>query len=460
MNTAIFSLVHDLFLRGLPFVEPSRIVRVYRSFSAPRFFHYRDNQTCFTEMAADAREARTGFTVTGLGEPIQVNGAFVTANYFRLLGVQPILGRWFLPEEESKADAALISENFWRSKLGSDPAVLGRVLLLDGVPTTVVGVMPNMPIAWFGPDLEIWNVKPFDPPFVPKDAINRGYTYMRGIARLKPGVTIEQARAELEALQESYRLQNGEKPDAEGRPRLITASDDVTVNLRPAFLTLIAAVSFVLLIACSNVANLLLVRFTGRRREIAVRAAIGASRWRIVRLFVFESTLISVFAGIVGLGIAAWAMPVLPGLAGDKVPLETSTSIHWPVLFFTVSLSILTGIAMGAYPALESSRTDLVEALKQTSRSIGGSAAQQRVRRLFVAAQVGLSVVLLAGAALLIASFFRLEPRGDRIQDRPHLDWRHPFAAGAISPITRRERNSANVSQRNYTTHRASKPFR
>ena len=376
MNTAIFSLIHDLFLRGLPFVEPSRIVRISGSFSVPRFWHYRDNQSCFTEMAADAREGRTGFTVTGLGDPLRVNGAYVTANYFRLLGVQPILGRLFLPEEESKADAALISENFWRSKLGSDPAVLGRALILDGVPTTVVGVMPNMPIAWFGPDLAIWNVKPFDPPFVPKEALNRGYTYMRAIARLKPGVTVEQACAALQTVQESYRRQNGEKPDADWEPVAITASDDVTVNLRPAFLTLLAAVSFVLLIACSNVANLLLVRFTARRREIAVRAAIGASRWEIVRLFVLESTLISVLAGIIGLGIAAWAMPVLPALAGDKIPLETATAIHWPVLFFTLSLSILTGIAMGAYPAIESSRADLVEALKQTSRAMGGSAGQ------------------------------------------------------------------------------------
>jgi putative ABC transport system permease protein len=214
-----------------------------------------------------------------------------------------------------------------------------RALILDGVPTTVVGVMPNMPIAWFGPDLEIWNVKPFDPPFVPKEVLNRGYTYMRAIARLKPGVTVEQARAALQGVQESYRRQNGEKPDADWQPVVITASDDVT-QLRPAFLTLLAAVSFVLLIACSNVANLLLVRFTARRREIAVRAAIGASRWEIVRLFVLESTLISLLAGITGLGIAAWAMPVLPALASDKVPLETATAIHWPVLFFTLSLSI------------------------------------------------------------------------------------------------------------------------
>ena len=415
MNTAIFSLVHDLFLRGLPFDEPSRIVRIYgeakeigvrrMSFSVPRFQHYRDNQTCFTEMAADAR---AGFTVTGLGDPIQVNGALVTANYFRLLGVEPILGRLFLPEEESKADVALISEHFWRSKLASDPGVLGRGLVLDGVATTIVGVMPNMPMSWFGPDVQIWNVKPFDPTFIPKEPILRGYSYMRGIARLKPGVTVEQARAALQSVQETYRLHNAEKPDGDHQPVLVTVPEDVTANLRPPFLTLLAAVAFVLLIACSNVANLLLVRFTGRRREISLRAALGASRWQIIRLFEIESTLLSTLAGIIGLGIAAWAMPLLPMLAKESVPLTTAATINLPVLCFTLSLSILTGLAMGAYPAFQSSRWNLIEGLKEGGRALGRSASHQRMRRLLVGSQVGLSVVLLAGAALLIASFVRL----------------------------------------------------
>ena len=414
MNTAIFSLIHDLFLRGLPFKEPSRIIRIYGEakernleqlpFSVPRFQHYRDNQTVFSEMAADTG---TGFILTGAGDPVQLNGSLVTANYFQLLGVRPILGRLFLPEEE-KTDVALISEHFWRSRLASDPAVLGRSLTLNGVATTVIGVIRTMPISWFGPDCEIWATKPFEPPGLSQDLIMRGVSFLRAIGRLKPGVTLDQARAGLPAVQESYRAQNAEKADSGWLPVVVTAPEDATGNLRPAFLTLLAAVGLVLLIACSNVANLLLVRFTGRRREISLRVALGAARSGIVRLFVLESTLISIFAGLGGLGLAAWSIPIIPKLAGQNVPLEAVTPINWAVLLFTLSLSVLTGVAMGAYPAWQSSRSDLVDGLKEGGRSMSGSTGQHRIRRGLVAVQVGFSVVLLAGAALLITSFLRL----------------------------------------------------
>ena len=308
MNTAIFSLIHDLFLRGLPFEDPSRIIRVYGEakernlqqlpFSVPRYWHYRDAQTVFSETAADTG---TGFILTGMGDPVQLNGDNVTANYFHLLGVKPILGRLFLPEEEMKADVAVISEHFWRSRLAADPNVLGRSLTLNGVPTTIVGVIPTMPISWFGPDLEIWTVKPFDLPGTPKDLLMRGVSFMRMIGRLKPGVTMEQAKANLLAVQESYHRQNAEKADNTWQPVLVTVPEDATGQLRPAFLTLLGAVALVLLIACSNVANLLLVRFSGRRREIALRVALGASRSGIVRLFVIESTLLSLIAAVLGI---------------------------------------------------------------------------------------------------------------------------------------------------------------
>jgi predicted permease len=415
MNTTIFSLIHQLFLRGLPFNEPSRIVRVYGEakernlqqlpFGVPRFWHYRDNQQVFSEMAADTG---TGYILTGQGDPIQLNGALVTANYFQLLGGRPILGRLFLPEEEEGADVALISEHFWRSRLGSDPAVLGRALNLNGIATTVVGVIPTMPVSWFGLDCEIWTTKPFTPPGLEKELIMRGVSFLRAIGRLKPGVTVEQVRAALPAVQESYRQLNAEKADSGWTPVVVTAPEDATGNLRPAFLTLLAAVCFVLLIACSNVANLLLVRFTGRRREIALRVALGASRGGIVRLFVLESTLMSMFAGLLGLGLTTWAMPIIPKLAGQNVPLEATSAINWPVLLFTFGLSILTGVAMGSYPAWQSSRSDLTEGLKESGRSMSGTPGQHRIRRGLVAVQVGLSVVLLTGAALLITSFLRL----------------------------------------------------
>ena len=421
MNTAIFSLINDLFLRGLPFAEQERLVFLQAEakernleqlpMSVPRFWHFRDGQTVFSSFAA---ETGTGFILTGLGDPIQLNGDNQTANYMETLGVRPILGRLFLPEEEMKADVALVSENFWRNRLNSDPQVIGRSVTLNGVPTTIVGVIPNPPVIWFGRDLEVITVKPFDLPGLTKERLMRGVSFLNVLARLKPGVTIEQARAAMPSLQQSYRQERPDNADNSWSPVLLPAAEAATGNLRPAFFTLLAAVGSVLLIACSNVANLLLVRFTGRRREIALRMALGASRQSVVRLFVFESTLVSLLAGLVGTCLALWVISIIPKLAVNNLPLESGIGLNTPVLLFTLGVSLLTGIAMGLYPAWQSSRADLVDGLKDGGRAMTGSRGQMRFRRGLVAAQVGLSVVLLAGAALLIASFVRLsqQPSG------------------------------------------------
>jgi predicted permease len=379
--------------------------------SVPRFWHFRDGQTVFSSLAADTG---TGFILTGLGDPIQLNGANETANYMETLGVRPILGRLFLPEEEMKSDVALVSANFWRNRLNSDPQVIGRSVTLNGVPTTIVGVIPNPSVAWFGRDLEVITVKPFELPGLSPERIRRGVSFLRVVGRFKPGVTIDQARAALPSLQQSYRQECPENADNSWAPVVIPAIEDAVGNLRPAFITLLAAVGSVLLIACSNVANLLLVRFTGRRREIALRMALGASRPSVVRLFVFESTLVSLIAGVVGTCLALWVVSAIPKLSANNLPLETGLQLNTPVLLFTLAISLLTGIAMGMYPAWQSSRADLVDGLKDGGRAMTGSRGQQRFRRGLVAAQVGLSVVLLAGAALLGASFVRLsrQPSG------------------------------------------------
>src|SRR5438105_9638233 len=267
-NTAIFSLIHDLFLRGLPFQEPSRIMHVYGEakerdlrqlpFSVPKFWHYRDGQTVFSDFAADWGN---GYILTGLGEPVQVLGENVTANYFDLLGIRPILGRNFLQQEEMRDDVALITENFWRKRLSADPGVLGRSIALNGVATTIVGVLPNLPISWFGRDAEVFTVKPFENSNATKERMMLGYSFMRCIGRLKPDVTMEQAQTAMPALVQSYRTQHPETADCTWTSVLVSASEDVTGDLRPAFVTLLIAVGAVLLIACSNVANLLLVRF-------------------------------------------------------------------------------------------------------------------------------------------------------------------------------------------------------
>jgi predicted permease len=419
LNTTIFSLVNDLFLRGLPFKDPARVVHFYGGdksrgledigIGAPRFEHFRDGQTVCESLAGENFFA---FTLTRLGDPVQIFGGRLTSNYFDVLGVRPILGRNFLPEEQEGADVALVTRNFWQKRMGGDPNVIGRSITLDGVAHTIVGVLPNMPATWFGanPSAEVWTTKPIQLPGFSYERLMRGTSFLRVIGRLKPGITTDQCRAALPSLDQSYRAQFQTKIDSGFTTTIRTLPEDVTRNFRAGFVTLFAAVSFVLLIACSNVANLLLVRFSGRRREIALRMAIGASRASVVRLFVFESLLVSLIAGGAGAFVAWRLVPLVPGMASNFLPLEANvaTSVSWAVLFFTIGLSLLTGLLMGIYPALQGSHADLVDGLKEGGRGTSGSARQQRFRKILVGAQVALSVTLLAGAALLITSFVRL----------------------------------------------------
>lgn len=426
-NTAIFSLINDLFLRSLSFKEPRRVVHFLSNatdrklvdlpLSLPRFQHYRAGQTICENLAAENVFA---FTLTGLGDAVQLFGGRVTSNYFDVLGLRPIRGRNFLANEEEGADVAMVTETFWQKRMGGDPNVIGRSITLDGVAHTIVGVLPNLPFAWVGPNAEVWTTKPYVIPGFTYERMMRGTTFLRVVGRFKPGITLEQARAALPALDQSYRAEFPGKIDSALTTTLKTLPEDVSGNLRPAFATLFAAVAFVLLIACSNVANLLLVRFTGRRREIALRMAIGASRTGIVRLFVFESLLVSLLAGAVGAVLAWQLVPLVPKMAANFLPFDPNTRVNlsFPVLGFTVGLSLLTGLLMGIYPALQSSHGDLVDGLKEGGRGVSGSVRQQRFRKILVGAQVALSVTLLAGAALLIASFVRLNQQNVGYQYR------------------------------------------
>ena len=432
LNTAIFSLINDLFLRGLPFKEPSRVVHLFGGdkardlvdfpLSTPRYQHFRDGQTIFDGLAADNFFL---FTLTGLGDPVQIFGGRLTSNYFDVLGVRPILGRNFLPEEEEGADVALVTRNFWQKRLGGDPNVIGRSITLDGTAHTIVGVLPNMPASWFGanPIAEVWTTKPFQLPGFSYERMMRGTSFLRVVGRLKPALTVKQARAAMPSLDQSYGTQYPNKIDTTLTTTLKTLPQDVTENIQAGFATLFAAVIFVLLIACSNVANLLLVRFSGRRREIALRMAIGASRASVVKLFVFESLLVSAFAGAVGAVLAWQLVPLIPRMAANFLPFEanTTTSLSLPVLGFTIALSMLTGLLMGLYPALQGSHADLVDGLKEGGRGTSGSLRQHRFRKILVGAQVALSVTLLAGAALLITSFIRLSQQN--LGFRSHKLW-------------------------------------
>jgi len=457
LNSAIFSLINDLFLRGLPFKEPQRLVHMYSNarernllelaISVPRFEHYRESQTIFDGFGAENVSA---FTLTGLGDAVQILGGQVTSNYFDVLGVRPIRGRNFLPEEEKTADVAMVTETFWQKRLSGDPNVIGRGITLNGAPHTIVGVLPNLPFSWVGPAAEVWTTKPFEIAGISYERIMRGSDILRVVGRLKPGMTLEQARAALPPLEQSYRARYPDKIDSSSVMTLKTLPEDTTGNLRPAFATLLTAVAFVLLIACSNVANLLLVRFSGRRREIALRMAIGASRRSVVRLFIFESLLVSVLAGLAGAFLAWQMVPLVPKMAANFLPFDPDTRVQLSlsVLVFTIVMSILTGVAMGIYPALQTSRSDLVGGLKEGGRGTSGSAQQLRFRKFLIGAQVALSVTLLAGAALLITSFVRLSQqsigyRADNLwigfvtlpQRYPDLGSRQRFAEQTLAAL-------------------------
>src|SRR5256885_4566992 len=374
LNTAISSLINDLFLRALPFKEPQRLVHLYSNarernllelaISVPRFQHYRESQTVFEGFAA---ESVTAFTLTGLGDAVQIFGGRATWDYFDVLGIKPIRGRNFLSAEEQSADVALVTENFWRNRTGGDPNIVGRGVTLDGVLYTIVGVIPNLPFSWVGPTAEVWTTKPYFIPGLPADRVMRGSGVLRVVGRLKPGMTLKQASAAMPALEQSYRAQYPGKIDSSSVMTLKTLPDDTTGSLRPAFAILLAAVAFVLLIACSNVANLLLVRFSGRRREIALRMAIGASRGSVVRLFVFESLLVSLLAGIAGALLAWYVVPFVPKMAANFLPFdpETRVQLSLPVLGFALVMSVLTGVALGIYPAVQSGAEGLIEGLEE-----------------------------------------------------------------------------------------------
>src|ERR1044071_5675384 len=354
LNTTIFSLINDLFLRGLPFREPTGLLHVFSKvkdqrvefpLSAPRFYHFRDGQTIFDGFAGENGVAAT---VTGLGDAFQVPIFKATANWFDVLGVRAIRDRTFLHEEEEGADVAVITDRFWKARFGGDPNVIGRALVLDGVTHTIVGVIPKLPVSWTGPNADIWTTKPFVILGFSHERMMRGTAFLRAVGRLKAGVTKEQAFAALQVLENSYRAQYPEKIDAKSGTVVKTLPEDVTENLRPGFATLLAAVTFVLLIACSNVANLLLVRFSGRRREISLRMALGATRASVLRLFIFESVLLSCLAGILGALMAWQLVPIVPKLAANFLPIEegSATALSLPALGFTIATSLLTGLVM------------------------------------------------------------------------------------------------------------------
>jgi predicted permease len=374
-----------------------------------RYELIRDHNQSFQAVAAVTNDT---FDLTGRGEPAQVSVARVSPNFFPMLDVQPELGRVFR-EEEGGTDGAhvvILSDAIWRSRFGADPGMIGQTITLDTVPHTVVGILPAGAQFPFVSQADIWIPRYFELTLMTPQRLRMGVGYLSFIARLRPGTTLARAQSELAVLNQQYREQNPGMPDVDPVADMLTTPlrDSVIADARGRVLMLSAAVALVLLIACANVASLLLSRALARRREIAVRTAMGASRSVIVRQLLTESVLLSLVAGVLGAGLGWGATRALATLAASQLPFGMPMTMDLRVLLFALAISFLTGIVFGIFPALQLSRTDLNTTLREEGLSTSASRERVRLRSLLVVGQVALSLLLLIGAGLLLRSFARL----------------------------------------------------
>lgn len=416
-NTAIFSVVNSVLLRPLPFPEPDSLVSIFEtnpqrgmlrgSHSYPNFFDLRDQSTSFERVAS---YHGGDFVLSGNGEPTRLRGAVVTADLFPLLKVSPMLGRWFVADEDKPGDqgrVVILSQQLFQRRFNADPNVLNQAITLDGKSFKVIGVMPasfQFPVQ--NDPIELWTSIAGDASGVEPTTSQRGAHFLRVIGRLKPGVTEQQAQAELTTI--GTRLEQ-QYPDTNSRRGMYVESALTALvgNVRSSLYILLAAVACVLLIACANVANLLLARATSRHKEIAIRAALGARRIRVIRQLLTESIMLSLLGGAVGLLLAVWWADLLVALGKEDIPRAVQVSIDWRVLGFTFGVALITGILFGLAPALQSTKTDLTESLKEGGRG-SGSASRHLTRNIFVVSELAVAVVLLVAAGLLLQSFWRL----------------------------------------------------
>jgi putative ABC transport system permease protein len=410
-NTAIFSVVNTVLLRPLPYKDPERLVMVWEDASthgyprdtpaAANFVDWRDQSQVFEGMAAIAD---TSFNLTGSGDPERLEGRRVSANMFPLLGVDPQIGRVFTAAEDQPGAqrVVLLSYALWQRRFGGDSAIVGKSLTLNGESYIVVGVMPAR-FQFPSSDDQAW----VPIALTQQEAGNRGRHYLQVLARLKPGVSLVQAQSEMSTiaarLQQQYPEQNAEL-GAVVQP----LHEHLVGDIKPALLVLLGAVGLVLLIACANVANLLLARAAVRQKEIAVRVALGARRWRLIRQFLTESVLLSTLGGLVGLAIAYGGLVVLKAFIPENISQAREISIDLKVLGFTFLVSVLTGLIFGLAPAVQAARFNQIETLKEGGRDAATGGGGKRLRSLLVTAEVAISLVLLIGAGLLINSFLRL----------------------------------------------------
>jgi putative ABC transport system permease protein len=410
-NTAIFSFVNGVLLKPIPYRDPHSIVMVwekppggYRNgISTLNFLDWKNQNTVFKHMAA----ATFGGSVTlsGAGEPVELQGSRVSASYFDIFGAQAVLGRTFASDEDQpgKSQVVILSHRLWENRFGADPSVLGRTLTLNGKPCTVIGVLPaNGPFdrSW----AQLWMPLEFEP----RD-MTRDYHWIMSFARLKPGVTLEKAQAAMDAI--GARIAEAYPDSNKGWGVTVDRFEDNIVGrqLRRSLLVLLAAVGAILLIGCANLANLTLARGATREREIAVRASLGADTWRLIRQLLTENLLVAAGGGTLGLALGYAMIRGLIHLAPPfSLPSEADVSMDAHILLFTLAVSILTGLLFGLVPAIHAARVDPASSMKEGGRSATSGASRARLRNALIVSEVALAFVLLAGAGLLLGSFFRM----------------------------------------------------
>jgi predicted permease len=445
-NTAIFSMVNAILLRQLPFKNPEQLVAVdskrtdpgKHPFTIPDFIDYRDQNQTLEQLAAFATWSAS---LTGSGEAERVQGMRISANAFQLLGVEAVAGRALVPEDDTpgRQNVVVLSHGLWQRRFGADPRLIGQTLLLNGNSYTIVGVLPPQ---FIFPIREAELAVPLAPDADPWRSARTSTNFLRAIARLRPGVTLAQAEADLTSIAGRLRQQYPAANENQNKlgVTLTPLNDEVVGNYRHALWMLLGAVGFVLLIASINLASLSLARASTRHREMAIRTAHGATRWRLIRQLTTESLLLALLGGLIGLLLAWWGINFLLALSPAGMPRLSEVGLDARVLVFTLAVSLLAGSIFGILPAVKASRVDLNEELKSGGRGGNDGAARNRVRSFLVVAEIAISLVLLLSAGLLIKSFSRLQ------EVRPGFESENLLAVRLSLPKTRYADRDAVIS--------------
>ncbi len=416
-NAAIFSLIEAIFLQPLPYADPERLVQVGSSapeqgieqapLSWPRYEVLRERQRVFTDLAVSTF---TAYTVTGIGDPEQVQSLMISGNFFSVLGVEPALGRTFAADEEAPGGppVVILSNGFWRSRFGGQPDAIGKSVTLDGKPHTIVGVMPAKISSFPLVQTQLFTARPYEAPFLNRKQIDDGGFFFNVFARLRPGVELETVRTELEVIEKSYAQAHPSNVDSKSALTAGRMLDNLVGGERGTYATLFGAVAAVLLIACANVANLVLARFAKRRKEFLIRLSLGAGRAHVIAQLLAESVLLALAGGALGLLLAWGSLRVVTRVGADQIPRVGEIGLDATVLAFTLGVALLTGLALGLMTALSTPLRSLASTVGDASRGSTADRGRNRFHAALLIAEIAASFVLLVATGLLVSSFAKI----------------------------------------------------